>query len=49
MQKGASSQQKKNDVSQESISCQQKQDDTIPKKYFVPKKFISIFQNGAPY
>ena len=41
--------QKKVDVAQESISCRQKQDNAAPKKYFLLKKVINFFRNGAPY
>ena len=47
--KSISCQQKKVDVAQKSISCRQKQDDAASKKYFVRKKVIIFFQNGAPY
>ena len=39
---------KKVDVAQKSISCRQKQDDAASKKYFVRKKVIIFFRNGAP-
>ena len=32
-----------------SISCRQKQDNAAPKKYFLLKKVINFFRNGAPY
>ena len=31
-----------------STSCRQKEDDAAPKKYFVLKKVINFFGNGAP-
>ena len=40
---------KKADVAQKSISCRQKQDHAASKKYFVRKKVIIFFRNGAPY
>ena len=40
--------QKQVDVGRKSVSCRQKQDDAAQKKYFVLKKVINFFQNGAP-
>ena len=41
--------QKKVDVARKSVSCLQEQDDAAQKKYFVLKKVINFFANGAPY
>ena len=40
--------QKKVDVAQKGVSCRQKQDDAAQKNYFVLKKVIIFFRNGAP-
>ena len=40
--------QKQVDVGRKTVSCRQKQDDAAQKKYFVLKKVINFFQNGAP-
>ena len=39
---------KKVDVAQKSISCRQKQEDAVSKKYFVHKKVV-IFSGTAPH
>ena len=41
--------EKKIDVARKSVSCRQKQDGAAQKNYFVLKKVINFFQNGAPY
>ena len=40
---------KKVDVARKIISCLQKEDDAAQKNYFVLKKVINFFRNGAPY
>ena len=41
--------QKKVDVARKSVSRRQKQDDAAQINYFVLKKVIIFFLNGAPY
>ena len=38
---------KKVDAAQKNILCRQKQDDAASKKYFVHKKVVIFFRNGA--
>ena len=40
--------QKKVDVAQKSVSCRHKQDKVALENYYVLKKVINFFRNGAP-